>query len=213
MTLLLNYYWEIFIVLEISAFIILLVFLFIRYFFMKSELSFIFLILFIMMLILEAVLAFVVYKQTGEFTTFQVVIGIFIIYALTFGVNDFKRLDRYVKQKVGSWRGVDLLTEEDKEKIAYLKDPKVIARRSRYAFYMHTLIFVSGIIVLWIYNGNKDYSLLYFLKNLEWFEDVLASPQPFKNEQITSGVRLWIIIYILDSIINLSYTLFPGKRN
>lgn len=166
-----------------------------------------------MMLILEAVLAFVVYKQTGEFTTFQVVIGIFIIYALTFGVNDFKRLDRYVKQKVGSWRGVDLLTEEDKEKIAYLKDPKVIARRSRYAFYMHTLIFVSGIIVLWIYNGNKDYSLLYFFKNLEWFEDVLTSPQPFKNEQITSGVRLWIIIYILDSIINLSYTLFPGKRN
>lgn len=212
MTFLLDNYWSIFIFLEVSSLIFLLLFIFIRYYFMNIRLSFSFLLLFFVAIILEAILAFIVYKQTGEFTTFQIVIIIFIIYAATFGISDFKRLDRYVKQKVSKWRGIDLLTDKEKERIAYLKDPKVIARHARYWFYAHTVVFVISIIVLWVYDGNKDYSLFYFLKHLEWFNAPLASPQPFHNEMIRNVIQLWVIIYVVDSIINWSYTLFPSDQ-
>lgn len=213
MAFLLDNHWEIFIALEISSLIFLGLFAIIRYVFTNVRLSMTFLLLFFVALIGEAVLAYIVYKQTGQFTTFQIVIVIFIVYAATFGISDFKRLDRYIKQKVGKWKGVDLLTEEEKALIEYLKDPKVIARRSRYWFYAHTAVFVIGMIILWTLYGNKAYSFMYFLTDLNWFNDEGITPQPFTNDMVINAVRLWIIIYIIDSIINWSYTLFPNKKN
>src|SRR5699024_1595298 len=77
--------------------------------------------LFLLFILFEGLLAYLIYRQTGEIDTFQVVIIIFIIYACTFGVGDFKKLDRYIKVKVGKWRKVDLLTEKDKAVMAKLK--------------------------------------------------------------------------------------------
>src|SRR5699024_10054890 len=105
---------------------------------------------------------------TGEVTTFQIAIAVFIIYAATFGINDFKRLDRYIKEKVGKWRGVDLLTDKEKEIIEHLKDPKVIARRARYWFYAHSFVIIVGLSILWYLYGNKDYSPAYFLTHFTW---------------------------------------------
>lgn len=179
---------------------------------MNSRYSQLFLFLFFAAIVLEAILAYIVYQQTGEFTTFQIVIAIFIIYAATFGISDFKRLDRYVKRKVGKWKGVDLLTDKEKEIIAYLKDPKVIARRARYWFYAHTFVFLIGLIGFWIYDGNNAYSFFYFLTNLQWFSEGMIDPQPFKSEIIVNIVRLWVIVYVVDSIINWSYTFFPSDK-
>lgn len=212
MTFLLDNYWSIFIVLEVSSLLFLLLFALVRYVFTNNRFSLIFLTLFFVAIVLEAILAYIVYKQTGEITTFQIVIAIFIIYSITFGISDFKRLDRYVKQKVGKWKGVDLLTEREKEIIAHLIDPKVIARRARYWFYAHTIVFVIGIMILWINYGNENYSITYFLSNLEWFNEEFSEPQPFTSEMVTNVVRLWMIIYVIDSIINWSYTIFPSEK-
>lgn len=212
MAFLLEHHWTIFIILEVSSMLFLIIFALIRYAFTNIRFSVVFLILFFVALMLEAILAYVIYRETGEITTFQIIIAIFLIYAVTFGISDFKRLDRYIKQKVGKWRGVDLLTDKEKEIIARLKDPKVIARRARMAFYIHTIIFIIGVAIFWIIAGNKDYSFTYFLMNLDWYNDVMTRPQPFNNDMIVNVVRLWILIYIIDSIVNWSYTIFLDKK-
>lgn len=212
MTFLLDNHWAIFITLEVSSLIFLLLFILVRYLFTKIRVSYTFLALFIFAIILEAVLAYIVYQQTGEFTTFQIVIVIFIVYAGTFGINDFKKMDRYVKDKVGKWKGIDLLTEKDRDMMAYLKDPKVIARKARYWFYAHTVIFSIAIFLFWEYYGNKDYSFYYFIEHFEWFEDELIEPQPFTNDLITNIVQIWLLVFVIDSVINWSYTFFPSKK-
>src|SRR5690625_2402539 len=110
---LLTFQWEAFIFLEVLSWIFLLLFLIVRYAFGKESLGRLFLTLFVLFIFLEALLAFIVYQKTGEISTFQVVIFIFVVYACTFGISDFKKLDRYIKMKVGIWRGVELLTEKD----------------------------------------------------------------------------------------------------
>lgn len=105
MSFIIDYQWELFISLEVVSLLFLIVFLVIRYAFTKQRLSVLFLLLFLFCMVLEAVLAGVIYQETGEFSTFQVVIVLFLVYACTFGIGDFKKLDRFIKQKVGYWRG------------------------------------------------------------------------------------------------------------
>src|SRR5699024_11293026 len=90
------------------------------------------------------------YRQTGEIDTFQIVVFIFIIYACTFGISDFKKLDRYIKQTVGKWRKVDLLTEKDRAVMEKQQNPKYIARRYRLWWYGHTIAFI----ILTLFFGN-----------------------------------------------------------
>ncbi|BBU39205.1 hypothetical protein APP_14970 [Aeribacillus pallidus] len=58
----------------------------------------------------EARLGLYVCQQTGEISTFLIVITIFVIYACTFGISDFIR-SRSIK--IGQLRGVELLTDEE----------------------------------------------------------------------------------------------------
>lgn len=113
MAFLLSYQWQIFIALEILSIIFLLLFGLFRYFFGRSRLSFFFIIGFIVLLALEALLGYWVYQVTGEISTFLIIITIFVLYACTFGIYDFLKLDRWMRRKIGEWRGVELLTEKD----------------------------------------------------------------------------------------------------
>ena len=54
-----------------------------------------------------------VYQVTGEISTILIIITIFVLYACTFGIYDFLKLDRWMRRKIGEWRGVELLTEKD----------------------------------------------------------------------------------------------------
>src|SRR5699024_11276783 len=104
---------------------------------------------FLLFIIFEGILAFINYRQTGEIDTFQIVVFIFIIYACTFGISDFKKLDRYIKQTVGKWRKVDLLTEKDRAVMEKQQNPKYIARRYRLWWYGHTIAFIIANIILY----------------------------------------------------------------
>ncbi|MBP1971398.1 hypothetical protein J2Z83_003537 [Virgibacillus natechei] len=129
MDLILTYQWEIFVAAEVLSLIALLLFGVVRYLLGKQRQSLLFLLAFLVLLMLEALLAILIYWETGEISTFQIIITIFVIYACTFGIVDFMKLDRWMRKKIGAWRGVDLLTEKDHRVIKRNKDPKFMVRK------------------------------------------------------------------------------------
>lgn len=208
----LAYQWEIFIFLEVLSFVFLFGFLLIRYAFSREKISSLFLFLFMLFILLEAILAYIVFQQTGEIDTFQIVIFIFVVYACTFGVFDFKKLDRYMKGKVGKWRGIDLLTEEDKRRMEQLKDPKVVARNQRMWWYGHTVVFVIAHWYFWMNYGNTAYPFTHYITDWAWFEGKSNVAAPFTNEMVMQVSMIWIVIYAVDTIYSWSETFFPSKK-
>src|SRR5690625_4018594 len=169
--LIVTHQWSIFIGIEILSFGLLLAFLIIRYAFTKQKLSTWFMLLFILCMALEVVLALLIYQQTGEISTFQIVVAIFIVYACTLGISDFKKLDRWIKKKIGDWRGINLLSDEDIRKMELAKDPKVIARNNRRWWYAHAVAFIVGHSLFWLYNGNHNHDLMFYLEDLSRSEE------------------------------------------
>lgn len=211
MDFLVEHSWMLFISLEIAALIFIFAFMGARYFFAYYKGSNIFLSLFLLMMVFEGILAFLVYKVTGEINTFQIVVVIFLVYAATFGISDFKKLDYTARVKIGKWRNVQLVSDDEVKKMRRLKHPKVVARKSRIWFYTHTIILISALIYLWYLYGSTEYHWVYFIQNWGWFNDESLS-QPFTSEMVNQVIRLWLIIYVIDTIVNWSYTFFPDKE-
>ncbi|WP_246569871.1 hypothetical protein [Lentibacillus saliphilus] len=211
--LLVNYQWEIFIGLEILSFFLLVAFLLVRYIFAKGPISRLFLVCFLLTMVLEVALAWIIFNETGELSTFQVVIGIFIVYAVTFGINDFKKLDLYIKEKIGRWRGVQLLTDHDIEQMNRGKDPAVIARKNRTWWYIHASIFIIAHYLFWQYVGDQSNSFIYYLTDFSWFGNEGAEGSPYTHEMIAQVSKVWSIIFVVDTVLSWSYTVYPEKNN
>src|SRR5690625_2177645 len=96
----------------------------------------------------------------------------FIVYACTFGIFDVKKLDLFMKRKIGKWRNVNLLTEADIKKIELQKDPKYQARQYRLWWYGHTVVFVIAHLIFWIYFGNHENPFIDYLTDLSWWGDI-----------------------------------------
>lgn len=67
-------------------------------------------------------------------------------------------------------------------------------------------------IYFWNVYGTSEASWVYFLQHRSWFNDE-ALLQPFTSEMLNQVIRLWVIIYIVDTIVNWSYTLFPKQSS
>jgi|SRR5690625_3076407 len=207
-----TYQWEIFIGLEILSLLFLLAFLIIRYALKNQKLSHLFLGLFILPIVLEGILAIFVYQKTGIISTFQIIILLFIAYACTFGIIDFRNLDLFIKRKVGEWQGVDLLTEAEKQRIKLNKNPKYKAKQSRRWWYGHTIVFIIAHVIFWTFYGNSEHDFMYYLTDFSWWSDVQFGNGPFQHEMIDQISKLWILVYAIDTVISWSYTLFPAKE-
>ncbi len=204
--------WELFIFAEVLSLASLLLFGIVRYGFSKKRLSLNFLFLFLVLLILEGILALLIYRETGEISTFQIVIIIFIVYACTFGINDFKKLDRWMRKKIGNWRGIDLLTDQDRMIMKRQKDPTYIAKVNRYSAFTHLAIFVIVQGAFWHYGlGGLDQAIDY-IADLSWIgtENYLETPYP--NEFLYGISMVWGIVFIVDFVYSMSYTIFPSKK-
>lgn len=211
--LIVQYQWNIFITAEILSLLALLLFGAIRYLFGKKRLSLSFLILFLLLLAVEAGAALIVYQQTGEIETFQIVVFVFIIYACTFGIWDFKKLDRWMRDKIGNVRKVDLLTDKDREIMQRQKDPKYIAKKYRYSSIVHLAIFVIVQCCFWYYGTNGDIELmLAYLKDPSWMGQETAVNSPYPNATLYEISHVWGIIFAIDFIYSWSFTFFPPKR-
>lgn len=212
MNFIVKYQWEIFITIEILFLLAFLAFGFIRYFLNKRRLSLFFLGGFFSLLIIEATLAFYIYRLTGKISTFQIVIGVFVVYALTFGIFDFLKLDRWMRRKIGTWRHVELLSEKDYEIIARNKDPKYIARKYRYTSTIHLIIFIIAQAGLWYHGTGSVSEMLTYVRDLSWFETGHFEDSPYANEATYSIGMLWMIIFFIDFVWSWSYTLFPSDK-
>ena len=208
---LIAYQWEIFISLEVLSVIALLLFGIVRYFLDRKKVSRLFIGVFLGFLFLEAVLALIIYQSTGEISTFQIVIALFLIYACTFGVFDFLKLDRWMREKIGGWRGIELLTEKDYRIIERNKDPKYLAKKYRRSSLIHLTLFVIVQSIFWMY-GTKDFEeLIGYLKDLSWIEEGTPEESPYPNEAVYAVGIIWGIVFIVDFIWSWSYTLSPSK--
>jgi len=213
MELMLKFQWEIFITAEVLSMVSLLLFGVVRYVMNKKKLSLLFIVAFLVFLALEALLAILIYRITGEISTFQIVITIFVIYACTFGVIDFKKLDRWMRKKVGDWRGEELLTEKDYQVMERNNDPKYVARNYRWSSTVHLVVFVVVQSVFWMYGTANLEELFGYIRDLSWIEAGTYEESPYPNEAIYSIGMLWGIVFIVDFIWSWSwsYTIFPSK--
>ena len=203
--------WGIFITIEILSFLSLLLFGLLRYVLNKQKASIIAIIAFLVFLIIEALLGILIYQETNEISTFQIVIGLFVIYAITFGVFDFMKLDRWMRKIVGKWRRTELLTARDYAILKRQKDPKYQAKKYRLTSTIHLFVFIVGQSILWFYGTESFEEMLSYLTNFSWVEAGVAENSPYANEITYSIGRIWTLVFIVDFIYSWSYTIFPGK--
>lgn len=211
MDLIIKYNWELFIFIEFLSFGSLVLFGIFRYFFDKSRLSIMFIFIFLFMLIIEGALGIYVYSQTGEISTFQIVIIVFIIYACTFGIFDFMKLDRWMRKKIGTLRGIELLSDKDYKIINRNNNPKYIAKKYRLSSFIHLIIFVSVQAIFWRVGTENISEIKMYLSDFSWINKGIAEESPYPND-VTLGIGvIWGIVFIADFIYSWSYTLFPKK--
>lgn len=206
-----EYSWDLFILAEVLSIVVLILFGLFRYFFNKPRLSIMFIFLFLILLVIEVLLGLYVYTQTGEFSTFQIVITIFVVYACTFGIIDFIKMDRWMRRKIGEFRGVELLTDKDYEIIEKNNNPKYVAKKYRISSYIHLLVFVTVQAILWIMGTDSMAELKMYATDFSWIDKGVASESPYANETTFAIGMLWGIIFIADFVYSWSYTLFPKK--
>lgn len=206
-----DYQLEIFIVAEVLSAVSLLLFGFLRYVMNKRKLSIFAIFAFLVLLILETLLVLVIYQETKEVSTFQIVIALFVVYACTFGVFDFLKLDRWMRQKIGKWRGVELLTAHDYVVLKRQKDPKFLARKYRITSMIHLAVFIVGQFIMWSFGTESFDEILSYLSDFSWVEAGIAEESPYPNEMTYSIGIIWTLVFVIDFIYSWSYTFFPKK--
>jgi len=203
--------WTIFIVIEVLSIVSLLLFGFLRYVLMRRQLSVLAIFAFLVLLISEALLAVLIYQETKEIETFQIAVGIFVVYACTFGILDFLKLDRWMRKKVGKWRRVELLTKKDYDILQRERDPKHVAKKYRLTSVIHLALFVVVQSILWMYGTESFEEWLGFMSDLSWIENGTAAQSPYPNEITYNIGVIWGLVFIVDFIYSWSYTIFPSK--
>ncbi|SER10283.1 hypothetical protein [Piscibacillus halophilus] len=210
---LVDYQWDIFITIEVLSLILLLLFGLFRYYLGKKQFSLLFIASFLGLVVLEAILGLVIYQETGEFSTFTMIIIIFVIYAFTFGISDFLKLDRWMRKKFGQWRGVELLTEKDYRVMERQRDPKYIAKINRRSAMIHLVIFVVVQFIFWSYGTDSFEEMMGYLTDWSWFEAGQYEDSPYPNETVYGIGMVWMIVFVVDFIYSWSYTIFPKKES
>ena len=100
MDFLMDYKWLLLVGAETSFWLLSVVFLVLRYWARFDRASIVFLVLIVLDNLVILGLGIMDYLLTGEFETYQITIVIVLLYGVTFGKRDFKRLDAYLKRKI-----------------------------------------------------------------------------------------------------------------
>ncbi|GAB2575432.1 hypothetical protein [Gracilibacillus alcaliphilus] len=198
----LDYQWEIFIGLEILGFSALILFGVFRYLFKKINLSKAFILSFVLFIAIEAVLAWYVFNQTGEISSFQIIVCIFVLYAITFGWNDFKKLDRWMRKKIDA---DNLLTEADYEAIEKQKDPRYQAKYYLATWFIHVLVFLAVQGLFFYLSGLTWEQAQTYLTNFDWIESESYHTTPYSNSSFHSISMIWGIVLVVDTIVAATY--------
>ncbi|RFU69672.1 hypothetical protein [Bacillus sp. V59.32b] len=204
----LEYKWAFFIIGEILFWMSITGFLLLRYLIGLDKLSkyFIFIWLFS-----DAWLLFIGildYTHTGKFDTFQLIIIVFLIYALTFGKNDFKKLDRFIKRNVRKWKGEEPEAEERDEKLYgmsyFIKELKGLA--------IHLVVYTVVLIILAFLLDLRDYEHIVISGDFNKTVENIIEKGFFTNPAVGKATGIWTLVLLIDTIITFSYLVFPKKE-
>ncbi|WP_339264255.1 hypothetical protein MKY07_07410 [Solibacillus sp. FSL W7-1472] len=210
MDFILDYKWFFLITAEVVFWVCAIAFLLLRYWFKLKKLSLFVFVIFILNDLWIALLAYLDYQRTGEFSIYQIIIVIIIMYAMTFGKSDFKKLDAFIKRWVAKKRGEPI--DESLQPVKLYG--KAYALHEWKQFAGHFVVFIIVHIGFAIAVGLSDsmqetpYNELFGM----WFDDE-NSNFPFNNEGVNKFSQVWLLILAIDFVITLSYTLFPKKKS
>jgi hypothetical protein len=112
----LQYKWMFLILGEVFFTLFIACFLLVKYWFGWERLSFLFIILLLISDGWLLLLGILDYTQTKSFSLFQAAALLFVLYAVTIGKHDMRKLDMQIKQKTAKWKGLSLDEEEQKKK-------------------------------------------------------------------------------------------------
>lgn len=210
MDFILDYKWFFLITAEVVFWVCAIAFLLLRYWFKLKKLSLFVFVIFILNDLWIALLAYLDYQRTGEFSIYQIIIVIIIMYAMTFGKSDFKKLDAFIKRWVAKKRGEPI--DESLQPVKLYG--KAYALHEWKQFAGHFVVFIIVHIGFAIAVGLSDsmqetpFNELFGM----WFDDE-NSNFPFNNEGVNKFSQVWLLILAIDFVITLSYTLFPKKKS
>ena len=105
MEFLLDHKWVFLVGAEASFWVLSGIFLVLRYWLGLDRVSFVFLALIVLDNLFILGLGVLDFLRTGEFAVYQIAIAAVLVYGVTFGKKDFKRLDAYLKRKVMKRKG------------------------------------------------------------------------------------------------------------
>lgn len=204
-----DYQWEIFLIIEAFGFLSLLLFGSIRYRKKRVRLSRQFIVVFIMLTAIEAVLAWYLYTRTGEISAFQMIVTLFVLYAITFGRSDFKKLDRWMRKKIDADH---LLTEADYEEMKKQKDPTFQAKYYGLTWLVHVAVFLSVQVAFFWLSGLNWTDSVGYLNDLNWLGSDYYGPTPYENQAFYTVSMIWGIIVVVDAIIAATYVFQKKDR-
>lgn len=90
-------------------------FLLLRYWFQLNRSSFILIILLILSDSWLVLIGMLDYAHTKSIDLFHIVTMLFLLYALTIGKKDIKKLDEQIKEKVAKWKGRSPDQDQDEQ--------------------------------------------------------------------------------------------------
>ncbi|MGX4585156.1 hypothetical protein [Paenibacillus chitinolyticus] len=207
MDFILQYKWAFFIGGEAVFWGSIVCFLLLRYVWNYRKLSKLFILLFLLSDLWMAAIGYLDYRRTGQFETFQLVILIFLAYALFFGRNDLRKLDAFIAGKTAKWRGIP-------EKELPPPDLKLTGaahtRRELRNFSVHFVLYAAVTAVLIVtYEILPAGSLPPEPSGPLALRLVLAGI--VNHETAASVLKVWSLILAVDAAITLSYVVFPKK--
>ncbi|QKI80926.1 hypothetical protein [Kroppenstedtia eburnea] len=209
--------WWFLIAVEVSFWVLIIGFLVMRYGFgIRSHRVFLWLLALNLLSFLA--LGIIDYRETGQFSTFQVVVVVALLYSITYGPKDLKRLDRYIRLKMARWKGESLPPEEEarlreeREKEEKKNYGRLHARGQRRGWYLHLLLFLIAHFVFAYLFGWKPASGVGGW--VETWIDSWNTPElfPFRKEEVNQISRIWTLILLIDGINSFYYTIFPKKK-
>lgn len=197
MSIFVEYRWEFLIAAEIVFWCSVTSFFILRYMFQLKKASFIAGTVLLLNEIFILALGVVDYLETGEFSQFQMIIVIILLYAIFYGKKDLRKLDFFVQKKVAKRRGEELpVTEEPLELTGWAHTKEELK-----GWGIHVILFV-GVHVLFFFL----YGLVPLAEWNNWLETGIV-----QQKEASRISQVWGLIFIIDTAITFSYMLFPKK--
>lgn len=153
------------------------------------------------------VLGFLDYRRTGEIGTFQIVIVIVLLYALTFGRSDMKKLDRWVKRQIRKWKGEAPEEGEGQERLTGMRYAVSQGRE----FAMHLAMYAAVILILSFFLPFRGFDGLISSGGFGDTLGHLIEEGLFADPVAGKITGIWTLILIIDLAITLSYFILPRK--